>query len=278
MTKEVKKLVESLSADFIFYSSMIHALRTEEAEIVAMEEGGILIRHKKGYYHMITAKDVETGKRLMQGIKQCDLLLVHEPFLIEEFRKKYSLYDEEICYQAVYIPEYLKEMGQLSKEQWNEKLKEFYLSDSLEQRKLEVKRIKERYGFHRGSKEQDGALLIQPLDLSYEQTILSHYTMLPEEIIRERLQHHMIYGGFKEEELIGFIGLHQEGSIGILEIFPEHQRKGYATQMELFMIKKQLLAGAIPYGQIDQYNKSSMELQRKLGMQLSDRTICWLFQ
>ena len=47
---------------------------------------------------------------------------------------------------------------------------------------------------------------------------------------------HGLYAGRGENGgLAGFIGIHTEGSIGLLFVLPEQRRKGYAEELESFM-------------------------------------------
>ena len=84
--------------------------------------------------------------------------------------------------------------------------------------------------------------------------------------------------GYDHGKLIGFIGEHLEGSMGLLYVFPEFRRKGYAVALEKSMIVKTLSEGYIPFGQVEKNNRASVLLQRKIGMTISDRLICWMWK
>ncbi|MBR0514478.1 MAG: GNAT family N-acetyltransferase [Clostridia bacterium] len=71
---------------------------------------------------------------------------------------------------------------------------------------------------------------------------------------------------------------HLEGSMGLLYIFPEFRRRGYATELEKAVIAKTLQEGYTPFCQIEKSNSASMALQRKLGLAISDRLICWMWK
>ena len=75
-----------------------------------------------------------------------------------------------------------------------------------------------------------------------------------------------ILGGFEGGELVGFVGVHPEGSIGLLEVFEGHRRQGWATQLESEMINRHLERGWIPWGQVFEGNEASLALQRRLSM------------
>ena len=86
----------------------------------------------------------------------------------------------------------------------------------------------------------------------------------------------LVYGGFVGGEIVGMIGLHYQGSMGLLEVKPQHRRKGYGEIMEKFLINDRLAKGVIPYCQIIDDNSASLALQRKLGLDLSNNKLYWM--
>lgn len=108
--------------------------------------------------------------------------------------------------------------------------------------------------------------------------IKANYGNLDEEELTPIIRNRQIYIGYNEDgERVGFIGQHMEGSIGLLEILPEHRRHGYATELECYMIDKVLGQGLIPYCHFKPENTASRELQKKLGMTITEKTVAWLF-
>lgn len=77
---------------------------------------------------------------------------------------------------------------------------------------------------------------------------------------------------------VGFIGEHLEGSMGLLYVFPEFRRKGYAEALERAFIARTMDRGFIPFGQVEVGNTASFALQRKIGMTVSDDPICWMWR
>ncbi|MGI5887769.1 MAG: GNAT family N-acetyltransferase [Oscillospiraceae bacterium] len=102
------------------------------------------------------------------------------------------------------------------------------------------------------------------------------YDGLPPELTAERLRKGMVYGLFEGGSLKGYIGSHEEGSIGMLYVFPEERHKGYARVLEEFMISKKLSEGVIPFAQILEDNVSSLSLQKNIGMELSRGRVIWM--
>ena len=84
--------------------------------------------------------------------------------------------------------------------------------------------------------------------------------------------------GYDQEHLVGFIGEHLEGSMGILYVFPEYRRRGFGTALERCLIARTLEKGLIPFGQVEKDNRNSLRLQEKLGMTCSDDLIVWMWK
>ena len=64
--------------------------------------------------------------------------------------------------------------------------------------------------------------------------------------------------------------------MGMLHVFPEYRRKGYAEALESLLANKYIEQGRIPYGHVVVGNDASMALQKKLGFQVADEKIYWL--
>ena len=94
--------------------------------------------------------------------------------------------------------------------------------------------------------------------------------------IRARIAEGMI-GAEVNGRLAGFIGVHQEGCMGLLEILPEYRRMGLGEVLEAAIIRQQVTRGSLPYGHVRTGNVASIALQKKMGMDFLDRKVYWLF-
>lgn len=97
------------------------------------------------------------------------------------------------------------------------------------------------------------------------------------EYIQRIVDNQHMWGIFEEEQLAGFIGIHLEGSMGLLEILPDYRRKGYGEALESFLINWYLDSDLVPYCQVIEGNEASLKLQRKLGLKKSEILSYWLF-
>ncbi len=120
---------------------------------------------------------------------------------------------------------------------------------------------------------------IKELSEVHTQIIASHYTAT-EDIgyIKKLLERKQLWGLFEHGDLVGFIGEHLEGSMGLLEIFPPFRKKGHGYTLEAFLINRFLRLDRVPFCQVEKNNASSFSLQKKLGMEISKEATWWLFQ
>lgn len=112
------------------------------------------------------------------------------------------------------------------------------------------------------------AAAIRPLDVSFAETVYANYDFPqfvgPEEV-RRRLEAGTILGGFEGDELVGFVGEHQEGSIGMLEVLPGHRGKGWGEALAATKANEMLGRGFTPWTEVYPYNKASLKMHEKLG-------------
>lgn len=106
--------------------------------------------------------------------------------------------------------------------------------------------------------------------------VLENYDKLSNAEVKEILKNGNLFGGYKNETLIGFIGVHLEGSIGLLEIFPQYRRLGYGTILESYMVNQMLENGFVPFVQVEINNVKSISLQNKLGFKVSEDRLYWI--
>lgn len=119
---------------------------------------------------------------------------------------------------------------------------------------------------------------IRLLDESYHQVVTERYHLMDNpDYIMELIQLGVMHGIFVDNELAGFMGMHTEGSLGLLEIFPEYQRRGLGGELQKYMINFVLKKGWVPFGQVIVGNRESMGLQKKLSMELADGKVTWIF-
>ena len=107
--------------------------------------------------------------------------------------------------------------------------------------------------------------------------VLAHYDKLNETELQQVITRGNLFLAFRNGKAVGFVGEHLEGSMGLLEVFPDCRRQGYGAELESFMISRMLDRGLLPYCQVEADNEKSLALQRKLGMTVSREKVYWVF-
>ena len=119
---------------------------------------------------------------------------------------------------------------------------------------------------------------LRPLERSAagEVALLYAAPFADERYVAEAIDRGML-GIFAEGELAGFIGTHDEGSMGMLHVRPQYRLQGLAEALERAMIARLLARGEIPFAHVTVGNAPSLALQHKLGMALGSDLIHWVF-
>lgn len=115
------------------------------------------------------------------------------------------------------------------------------------------------------------------LDRSWAPWLTAHYSHdFGGLAYMERAADRGIIGAFVEGKPAGFVGFHDEGSIGMLEVLPAYRRRGLGEVLQRAAVNLALERGQLPFGQVIDGNEASLALQRKLGMAVSKTTLFWL--
>ena len=121
----------------------------------------------------------------------------------------------------------------------------------------------------------DGALRM--LDLSQAPWVLEHYSHAFADLTyMERAIERGMIGAFVRGMPAGFVGYHDEGSIGMLEVLPRYRRRGLGEVLQRAAIGLALARGQFPFAHIIAGNVASLALPRKLGMERSKTPLFWL--
>lgn len=109
-------------------------------------------------------------------------------------------------------------------------------------------------------------------------TVLEHYQNISDPAyIQDRIDKGDLFAGYYEGELCGFIGFHDDGSMGMLEVFPAFRRLGVGFALEQNLINVCLTRNRTPYCHIFEGNTASIRLQQKLGLLITPACeVAWL--
>jgi len=109
--------------------------------------------------------------------------------------------------------------------------------------------------------------------------IYDNYTLsFTKEHIKYIMEYMGMYGAYVDGKIVGFMGRHEERSLGLLEIFPEYRRRGIATELENYMLNMLVDNGEVPYAHIIYTNEKSLAMHVKRGFTFSKTFVYWLFK
>lgn len=117
---------------------------------------------------------------------------------------------------------------------------------------------------------------IRKLTMEHLDYVSAHYSYDDRAYVEARIREGVMYGAFAEDKPVGFVGMHSEGSLGLLYVEEAYRRHGLAVSLEAWIINWALEKGWIPYGHVIVGNDKSFALQEKLGLYRSGRTVWWL--
>ena len=115
------------------------------------------------------------------------------------------------------------------------------------------------------------------LDEDFTDIVFKNYSRARDsEYIKKLLRRKWIYGAFLGKELVGFVGRHSDGSMGLLEVLPKYRRMGLGRDLEHFIIGVVLDEKKTPYAHIVLGNEVSMCLQNSVeGVEQANRLVTW---
>ena len=121
-------------------------------------------------------------------------------------------------------------------------------------------------------------LSVQALDISHFEMVQANYEVdVGAEYLEKRIEAGELFGGHVNTRLVGFVGIHAEGSIGLLQVFKGFRGKGYGAALTANMVNYQLSRGCMPFEQIGIENSASLAIARKLGFSTSPERVFWMF-
>ena len=240
--QRAQSAIEELMKKKVIHMDMIESLRLGNGKLLCFDERGILINDKKSGVYMLSAKTAESGKAILRGLSEKEKAQMGAVVV-----HNVSLFTDAADAEANGFT-----MGQ-------------GCFQAVYTRGVTLPVRKD--------------VQIQKLDVTYTDVVYEHYHMIQDkESAIEILDSGVMDGVFVNEQLAGFVGQHEEGSMGMLEIFPEFRGNGLAATLEAFTINRVLGEGRIPYCQIFDDNEASLRLQEKLGLRISKEKLWWMMK
>lgn len=112
--------------------------------------------------------------------------------------------------------------------------------------------------------------LLHPENLSYVQKT---YEM--PEYISQLYERNRLFGWYENNQLIGYVAFHIDETVGALFVKPEFRKQGYGAKIMKAAFCK--YKDGIRYSQILSDNHSSIALHKKIGCQLEEKPVYWVY-
>lgn len=239
-----QRLIGHLLKDKRNYIHMIESLKRGRGEIIWWEGADILLYDRSCKLCMITADSKESGRRMLK----------HAPRETESFVTSQAFLNELLCGSGG--SEMEKGSGICGGYEVHCECCQLLYTQKVP---LPVK--------HKD---------IRQLTTEHLDYVSSHYSYDGREYVEARIREGVMYGAFVGDVLVGFVGMHNEGSFGLLYVEEAYRRRGIAVSLEAYAINRTLEKDWTPYGHVIVGNEESFALQEKLGLYRSDRTVWWL--
>lgn len=231
-----------LEQDKLLFVDMTECIRHGKAVLLYEGQSAVLLYEKSSVIYMLAANDLQgagTALTALEGQKLTGdrcFIVAHGEAARQAVFDRFPVATEQKCFQVAYYGEPFALSGRL----------EFSLPT-----REEIETVKALY--HLEPPENIERLYVQ-----------------------EKLFSARLASGEERGSFVGFIGIHPEGSMGMLHVFEGYRRRGYAEEIEKFLINLYLERGEIPYGHVMIGNDASMALQEKLGLKAANEFVYWL--
>ena len=139
--------------------------------------------------------------------------------------------------------------------------------------KLECRQV----AYYGEKPSKDVGLTIRPAKEPDLAMLIEHYHMVSPGEMKENVRRGAVLLGYDRDRLVGFVGEHPEGSMGMLYVFPEFRCRGYGAALQKYLIAETMEKGFVPFAQVEKENIASLNLQKKLGMTISENLIVWMW-
>lgn len=225
-----EEVIKYLNHDYLNHLDIIYAIN-HGASIIYFDNHGIII--KFGDVHILSVKEPELAKQLLDNLDDCKMLAIHNDHNQEFIKEKFKFEPTIIAHQYGYLKEYVT---------------------IIDNPKINIKEIgMEHYNF-----------------------IKDNYSgSIDEEYLIKRIKANVFIGAFDNDKIVGCAGIHDEGSIGFVEVIEEYRRKKIASMLETYMINKLLKNNEIVYLQVEIDNIPSMKFHERLGFIQASDIITW---
>lgn len=117
--------------------------------------------------------------------------------------------------------------------------------------------------------------ILTPTDENIDFVTQTYTLGFSREAIKTLMTDFDFYATYTDGEISGYIGRHDEGSIGILEIMPKFRRRGLGAFLVDYSVKKVVESGDVAYCHIVKDNVGSLNMHLKMNFTPCDKLVWW---
>jgi tRNA (guanine37-N1)-methyltransferase len=229
---------EYLNRDWLRHVDMLEALRLGLVEVIYAGDDGVLLASEARNAVWVSATDAWVADRLMSLAGSPEMVVAHDPYSLSAAALALGMKLNELCHQCALHP-----------------------GEEIAPPELT--------GFE-----------FRTLTLDDAEFVAANYSLdLGLEYVTDRIAAGVMIGAYPLDDptsMAGFIGTHQQGAMGLLEVLPPYRRLGLGESLTWHVIVRQLRAGNIPYGQIVEGNEASKAMSRLLGFTISQPCLAFM--
>lgn len=116
---------------------------------------------------------------------------------------------------------------------------------------------------------------LEPTDENIDFVTATYTLGFPREDVKRLMTDYPFYATYTNGEISGYIGRHDEGSIGLLEIMPKFRRMGLGAFLVDYSVRAVKSFGEIAYCNIEATNEKSLKMHLKMNFIPSDKFVYW---
>lgn len=117
--------------------------------------------------------------------------------------------------------------------------------------------------------------VLEPTDENIDLVTKTYTLGFAREDIKRLMTDFTFYATYTNGEISGYIGRHDEGSVGLLEIMPKFRRMGLGAFLVDYSVKKVNEQGDVAYCNIEVSNEKSLKMHLKMNFIPSDKFVYW---
>ena len=130
-----------------------------------------------------------------------------------------------------------------------------------------------------------GRQVVEPMDIEIKRLtptkenvkfVCENYSLgYTESQVYHVLKDRLLLGGYKNGKICGFVGMHEELSVGLLEVLKDFKRQGIGSYLLKTCVNYFLDNSLVPFCHVRSENIASIELHKKLNCKPYEYDVYW---